>query len=158
MAYFLLAIVLLALDQGVKYIVKINLEMGHTIPIIENVFHLTHIRNYGAAFSILQGKQLFLSTISIIAIVGILIFIWLERKKAHPLILMALTFILGGGLGNLLDRLLLGYVVDFIDFRVFPIFNMADVFVTCGSVLLIIYLFVADPERHKGKKKDEAVN
>ncbi|MGI6752274.1 MAG: signal peptidase II [Anaerovoracaceae bacterium] len=146
MGYFLLLVVLLGLDQWTKHLIKVSFDLGQTMPVIENIFHLTYIHNYGAAFSILLGKQLLLSVIGTVAILAILVYIWVERKRSHPFILTALTFIAGGGLGNLCDRLSQGYVVDFLDFRVFPIFNVADIFVTVGSVFIFIYLFFIEPK------------
>jgi len=116
------------------------LEVGD-IPVINNVFHLTYAENTGAAFSILRGKQTFFIIVTVIGLIAILWF-YIKKPINHPMLSIALAFIAGGGIGNLIDRIKYGYVVDFLYIKIirFPIFNLADIFVTTGSILLIWYV------------------
>jgi signal peptidase II len=146
MFFYLLILALICIDQISKYFIKTGMDFNQSIPLVDGIFHLTYIRNFGAAFSILQGKQSFLIAVTFIALAAILLYMTIRRKKNHWVLSLSLSFIVGGGLGNLIDRIRLGYVVDFFDFRVFPVFNVADICVCCGCGLLIYYLFFVEPK------------
>lgn len=145
----LLVTILVFIDQYVKYLTVNNLEVFETMPIIENVFHLTYYRNKGAAFSILSEHTWLLTLISIIAVL-VIIYIIFKKLLKHKLGYISLYLILAGAIGNLIDRIRLGYVIDMFDFRIinFAVFNMADVFVSVGGFFLIIYiLFLHDKDK-----------
>ena len=150
--YIVIALTIAA-DQITKYIIRTNMTLGETIPVIENVFHITYVRNTGAAFGIMQGQTVFLVTVTTILLSAVLIFYHKRTKGCHFTLPFALALIFGGGAGNFIDRVWVGYVVDFLDFRVFPIFNAADIFVTTGCALLIVYVLIF--ERNKGDTKPE---
>ena len=114
MIYYFIILALIGIDQISKYFVKTGMDYNQSIPLIDGIFHLTYIRNFGAAFSILQGKQIFLIVITFVTLAVILIFMIQRRKKNHWMLSLALSFIEGGGFGNLIDRIRLGYVVDLI--------------------------------------------
>ena len=120
-------------DQLTKYIVSQSIPLGGSIPIIKNIFHLTYVLNRGAAFGIFKNQVYFLIITAIVAVTFILIN--LNRKKT-PRIEIALSLILSGAVGNLIDRLRLGAVIDFLDFRIWPVFNIADTAITIGAILL----------------------
>lgn len=120
-------------DQLTKYIVSQNIPLGGSIPIIKNLFHLTYVLNRGAAFGIFKNQVYFLIITAIVAVTFILIN--LNRKKT-PGTEIALSLILSGAVGNLIDRLRLGAVIDFLDFRIWPVFNIADTAITIGAILL----------------------
>jgi signal peptidase II len=125
---------ILSLDQLTKFIITRNLFYHQSVPVIPHVFHLTLIFNQGAAFGILKNQTpLFIFT-SFLAV--ILIFLALKENRQGKLYPLALSFILAGALGNLIDRLFFGYVIDFLDFRVWPVFNIADSAITVGAILL----------------------
>ncbi len=125
---------ILSLDQLSKFIITRYLSQNQTIPLIKGVFHLTLIHNRGAAFGILRNQvPLFIFT-SILAI--ILIYFSLKKNKHRKVYSVALSLVLGGALGNLIDRLFFGYVIDFLDFRIWPVFNIADSAITIAAVLL----------------------
>ena len=128
-------LIILFLDQLSKSIVIRNLNANQSIPIIKGLLYVTFVRNRGAAFGILKNQlPLFIFT-ALFAVV--LIFLVISKKRQRPLILnISLGLILAGAIGNLIDRLFLGYVVDFIDFRIWPVFNIADSAITIGAVLL----------------------
>ncbi|MFH1784431.1 MAG: signal peptidase II [bacterium] len=143
MIIYVIALVLLILDQISKYIIANNMLPGESLPVINNIFHITYVENTGAAFGILKGQNFFFIVISIIAIVYIVFF---SKKALGRTILptVSLGIILGGILGNLADRLRLGCVVDFLDFQIWPVFNVADSGISVGAALLIIYLIKTD--------------
>ena len=143
--YIILYAVMLAADLISKHITAANMKIGQTIPVIRNVFHITYVMNEGAAFSIFSGKQTFLVIITAAALLAVIIYIAVKRPK-NPLIMTSLTMILAGGTGNLYDRIALNGVRDFFDFRIinFAVFNVADIFVVCGALLLALYLLLSD--------------
>ncbi len=153
MQYLILIIGLVFADQLCKYLIKSGMVLYETIPLIENVFHITYIQNYGAAFSILQGKQVFLICISVAALGGAAFYLWIKRKQAHPVLLTGIALLISGGAGNLIDRIAYGYVVDFLDFRIWPIFNIADICVCCGCGLILLYVFFFESGRRNSCKK-----
>lgn len=154
MGYFLITALWVALDQWTKHWTVTNMTLGQTIPMMENVLHLTYLNNYGAAFSILQNKQVFLILFTAVAMIAMLVYMFTQRKKVSGLVLVSLALIVGGGIGNLIDRVVNGYVVDMIDFRLWsPVFNVADVGVTCGAILLVLAVFFSEPKYRKKLKK-----
>lgn len=137
---FSIALTAVILDQIAKFLIKTNFELNQTFPILKNIFHLTYITNYGAGFGILQQQKWILVFISLI-VIGF-IFYYLDKIKEKQLFLQVIAgFVLGGTIGNLIDRISFGYVVDFLDFRIWPIFNFADSFVTIGVIGLIVYFW-----------------
>lgn len=138
MYYFLIAIGILFLDQWTKYLALEFLSKMSTLPLIEGVLHLTFVKNTGAAFSILKDRQGLLIVFT--GGVVILLIFYLAREAKHMSVLanIALSMIIGGAIGNLIDRIRLNFVVDFIDFRWidFAVFNIADSFIVIGAILL----------------------
>jgi signal peptidase II len=133
----ILIILIIGLDQLTKFILNNNLILNSPYPVIKGFFYLTLVHNKGAAFGILKNQILLFILSSIFAI--ILIYFNLKKsrnKNKLSLNDLALGLILSGAVGNLIDRLFLGYVVDFLDFRVWPVFNVADSAITVGAVLL----------------------
>ncbi|MBO5667136.1 MAG: signal peptidase II [Firmicutes bacterium] len=148
---------LIGLDWLTKYWIQTSMALNDTIPVIDGIFHITYIHNYGAAFSILQGKQSFLLIVTGIAMTAILAYMVIGqlKKKAAPMELWSLALILAGGIGNFIDRVRFGYVVDFFDFRIWPIFNVADIAVCCGCGLLIFYVLIWEPRMEKKAKAEK---
>ncbi len=136
--YALLVFAVLILDQAVKFYVQQQIPLNHSMILLPGWLSLAHIRNYGAAWSILNGQQWFFMIISVVAIV-IVIYYFLKLWKNWGYAL-GLTLILGGTLGNFVDRLRLGYVVDMfeLDFINFPIFNVADCCLTVGVLVILL--------------------
>ncbi|MGI6604536.1 MAG: signal peptidase II [Firmicutes bacterium] len=127
------------LDQLCKLAVQRYLLPGETIPIWPGVFHLTYVQNPGAAFGILKYQTGFFVAVTVLVVAAIIVF----ARRLGPgmgMVRFALALELGGALGNLMDRLRYGYVVDFFDFRVWPVFNIADSAIVVGVGLLFIYL------------------
>lgn len=140
--YYIYALAVIALDQLTKYIVVKNMELGETIPLIENVFQLTSHRNMGAAFGILQNQRLLFILITVVVVVGIVISLY-RVGRSQPRISLGLSLVLGGAIGNFIDRATTGQVVDFLDFVLihFPIFNIADAAITIGVAILLLDIF-----------------
>ena len=133
----------IALDQLTKWLTVVYLEYRETFPLWEDVFHFTHARNPGAAWGILKDERWVFMVFSTIAIVGLSIYLFGFCKQSKWM-KIALAMIIGGGIGNMIDRVLLGYVTDFLDFRLidFPIFNVADCFVTVGAFTVVGLLII----------------
>lgn len=150
--YYIIILIIVILDQISKYFVVKLVQPVFTIPIIQNVFHLTYAENTGAAFSILSNRLPVLTIMNGIFIIFLVFYQYrMIRSKGSPMFIMSLSFIIGGALGNMLDRLRLGYVVDFFDFRLinFAIFNVADSFIVIGAILLMIMILIEE----KGKNE-----
>ncbi len=139
---------ILALDQGTKYFVSSYFEQGQSIPILLNIFHLTYVKNPGAAFGLLAYRTSFFIVITILVTVVILV-IYRKVSPRKRLLRFGLGLQLGGALGNLIDRIHSGLVVDFLDFRVWPVFNFADVAIVLGVFLLAFELL-----RHSEEGKE----
>jgi len=133
---FIIALSILFLDQFTKLIAVKNLSLNQSVPLIKGAFHLTLIHNRGAAFGILKNQVPFFIFVSILAV--ILIYSALRNNKniKYSFYNISLVFILSGAIGNLIDRLRFGYVIDFLDFRIWPVFNVADSVITIGAIML----------------------
>ena len=145
-------VLLVLLDQLVKYLVKTNIPLGSSVPFLPGILGLAHIHNTGAAFSRLSGARWFFVILTV-AFVIFGMWVLLTGRLRHPLGKWSWVLVLAGAIGNLIDRCLYGYVVDMfeVQFMHFAIFNVADIFVVVGGILFCIYyLFLHD------KKKEDA--
>ncbi len=136
--FLIISIAVVVFDYAVKFIVRKSISPGQSIILLKNVLHITYVKNFGAGFGIFQGKTNILIWFSVIAI-GIILFYYdkiIEKKSLQ----VASALILGGTVSNLIDRIFLGFVVDYIDFRIWPVFNIGDSCITIGALILIIYL------------------
>lgn len=150
--YYLIAIFVIALDQITKYIVVRDMDQGQSIELISGFLYLTSHRNAGAAFGILQG-QMWLFYIATVVVVGVIVYMIITQAKESRFFGISLGLVLGGAIGNFIDRLLEGEVVDFIDVFIFtynfPIFNVADMALVIGVGLMMIYFILE--EKRQGK-------
>jgi len=137
---FSAALFVVILDQLTKLLVRQNFQLGQSVPIIKNIFHLTYITNTGSAFGLFKGINPFFILFSTTVIAVILHAIKKIRKNEKAL-QFAVGLLLGCTIGNLIDRLFYGAVTDFIDFRIWPVFNVADSAVTISVIFLIILLW-----------------
>lgn len=149
------AAVVVALDQLSKFLVVEFIPLYGFVEAIPGVFHLTYVKNIGAAFSMLQGQQWLFALLFAVLTVAI---IWEFSKKRLPFTTFerwCIAAIYAGGLGNMIDRIRLGYVVDMIavDFMEFAVFNVADSFITCGCILLLVHLILFNRAFWKDDKK-----
>ena len=138
---FLTALVVVALDQLTKFLIRKNFKLNESIPLIKNAFHLTYVTNTGSAFGLFKNLNWFFVLFSVVVI--IMIFYYLRKKipEKEKFLQFAVGLLLGGTIGNLIDRILIGAVTDFLDFRIWPVFNVADSAVTISVILLIVLLW-----------------
>ena len=153
MLQIILILLALATDQLSKFLLVPVLDVlpDKSLPIIEGVFHLTYVKNEGASFGILQGMRLFFIIVSIIVLVIVSI-IMIRGRKTHPRFLrLSLALLFGGALGNLVDRIIFGFVRDLFDLRIinFWVFNVADSCLVIGAILLSVYMLFIHKEKPK---------
>lgn len=142
---------IVVLDQVTKYLAKTYLKSMGSVPLIQNVFHFTYVENRGAAFGILQNQRWFFIALTVVVSVVIAYYLF-ARKQESVVFTIALSMILGGAIGNLIDRLRLGYVVDMLHFILidYPVFNVADSCVVIGTILLAYHvLFIANKKERQ---------
>lgn len=125
------------LDRLTKAVISNYVSLGHSISVLPNIFHITLIFNKAAAFGLFGHNRIIFSAVAIAAIIAIVVYIFKARKGANSILASALGLILGGAAGNLFDRIRFGYVIDFLDFRVWPVFNIADSCITVGALILV---------------------
>jgi signal peptidase II len=147
--YYSIMILAFILDQASKYIIRNTVEPGAEICVIKGFFYITNVENSGAAWSILQGARWFFVSLTVIMIVVLFIYFFKINSRSFRFIT---ALIIGGGAGNLLDRVISGKVLDFISLHFwnyeFPVFNISDSFTTVSTILLAIYIFT-----YKGAEK-----
>ena len=132
-----LGILIILIDQLTKYLAKSNLELHQSIPIIKDFFHITLTTNTGIGFGLLKNNNDLLTFITI-SIIGFILFYYDELPKKGPA-QISIALIISGAFSNLIDRLFFGHIIDFIDFIIWPIFNIADVCITMGILYLVFY-------------------
>ncbi|ODP26883.1 Signal peptidase II [Paenibacillus nuruki] len=142
MIYYVIAIIAIIVDQLTKYWIATGMERGDQISVIGNFFLITSHRNQGAAFGILQNQRWFFVVVTLIVVVAIIWYIQKVKSQPDKLLPVALSLVLGGAIGNFIDRARMGEVVDFLQFNfgsyTFPIFNVADSCIVVGVALIII--------------------
>jgi len=150
-AALMLAVV--ALDQLTKAWVRSAYALGEGTPVIDGVLWLTRVHNTGAAFGMLKGCQWLLAVFAVVVLLAIA---WTVSrvKDLHPLVVTGLGLVAGGASGNLIDRVVLGGVTDFIDLGWFPVFNVADIALDVGVALVIVWLLFIDGRAHRSSARD----
>ncbi len=151
-----IAVLAIIADQITKYIVVENIDFKCTEPFIPGFMSFYHTRNTGAAFSMFSDQRWVFMVFSFISM-GLIIFLLIKEYKRHKLLNIALSMVLGGGIGNMIDRIRFGYVVDFFktEFMDFAVFNVADCFITVGAVLLGVYVIFFEPKVEKRLKAEK---
>ena len=153
--YALFAAAIVAADQFTKYLTVANIPLYADVPFIPGLLQLTYVQNTGAAFSSFEVQQWLFALIFVVFTAAIL---WEYKKKPMPFTKAErwlIAAIYAGGLGNMIDRIRLGYVVDMIEttFIEFPVFNVADIFITCGCIAMMLHLVFFNKEFWKDEKK-----
>jgi signal peptidase II len=155
--YYLIALFVILLDQITKWLIVNNMHLGENITIIDNILYLTSHRNRGAAWGILQGQMWLFYVITIVVIIGIMYYLH-KAAKGKWLLGVSLAFMLGGAIGNFIDRVIRKEVVDFIHTYIFsynfPVFNIADSALVIGVILLMIQM-LRDERETKEKSYGE---
>ncbi len=155
--YIIAVLLMIALDQAVKLWALTSLQAQHTIPLIENVFHLTYVENRGAAFSLFAQFDSRWIFVALACVITVVILIALQKNYMQTVLgRWSLVLIAAGALGNAIDRVAHGFVVDLFDFRLihFPVFNVADIFICIGGALFVIYFMF----QHKDKQPENENN
>lgn len=154
--FFLLMAGVILADQLTKILALQYLAPVGSYPLWEDVLHLTYVENTGAAFGMLKDHRWVFLVISTVALGGMIVYMFLNKNR-HPLEAVAVAFIVGGGIGNMIDRVARGFVVDFVDVKCIPfwkyIFNVADIFVCVGCGLFILYVLLYEA---RAKKAEDA--
>lgn len=144
MKYYLFAGLLIAADQISKLLVRSRMYVGESVSILGDFFHLTYIQNRGAAFSLFSDRRVLLILLPMIVIAAAVILLH-RRKGEHFTLYLSWSMIIAGGIGNLIDRVIFGFVTDMLDFSVFPpVFNVADIGVTVGCAVFVLYVLAGE--------------
>ena len=154
----ILILAIIGLDQWTKYLAVEHLMGEVSYPVWEEVLHFTYVENRGAAFGMLSDHRWVFMILSSVAILLVLFWLWKEKPQSIW-VRLAAAFIVGGGIGNMIDRLRLGYVVDFIDVRLidFYVFNVADSFVCVGCGLFLLWALCTEVKAKKEKNPDAQI-
>lgn len=149
---WLIASLTIVADQWMKRLVVTSLPLGQSLPFLPPLVQLTYIQNTGAAFGLFKGQHLLFLVFSLLVIVWI---VWdlLTKPAMAATALWGCALVLGGAVGNLIDRVRLGYVIDFIDLRVWPVFNVGDSAITIGVTLLLLHSFFAGRRQERGDRR-----
>lgn len=153
--YLFLIFIIFLIDQITKIIISNNINLNGSVTVIKNFFNLTYVKNTGAAFGFFSGKTLLITIISVFIFVYLLMEL-IKNKSNIKIINLSFSFILGGLIGNLYDRIVLGYVRDFMDFTIFnkgfAIFNIGDAFIVVGCFMFIIGALLEARNDYKNRK------
>lgn len=147
--YPFIAVLVIALDQFTKYLVRANMQPGDRIPVIGDWMSINYVQNTGTAFSMFRGNQFVTVFLTSVLIIFCIIFIIKEARDGQRLLPVLFTFVAAGGVSNMIDRLTLGFVTDMISCGSFAVFNVADIGVTCGCILAMIALIVLYKDEDK---------
>ncbi len=158
MGFILFALFIILFDQASKLYIQHSMHIGESIPVIEGIFHITYVENPRTSFGLFEyNSSFFVIAVLISVILAILIYKKIIFKK-DPFMYIPLTLVLGGAVGNLIDRVRIdGRVIDFIDFRIWPVFNFADSAIVCGMLVLLIHLLFHAPEKEDGAEEEEDI-
>jgi len=150
MGYIGFAIFVILFDQVSKLFIQYKMKIGESIPVIKGIFHITYIENPRTSFGLFEYNTLFFVIAVLISVILVILIYKKIIFKKDPFMYIPLTLVLGGAVGNLIDRLRIdGKVIDFIDFRIWPVFNFADSAIVCGMLILLIHLLFRAPEREE---------
>lgn len=154
MGYVGLVLFVILFDQASKLFIQYKMKIGESIPVIKGIFHITYIENPRTSFGLLEYNTTFFVIGALISIILVILIYKKVIFKKDPFMYTPLTLVLGGAVGNLIDRVRVdGRVVDFIDFRIWPVFNFADSAIVCGMFILLIHLLFHTPEEEE-KEED----
>lgn len=152
MLAFIIASVCILLDQITKYLVVSYVKGNKPLVIVEELLSFVYVENRGAAFGILQNKKWLFVVVTVISVLALLYVFLFHYKKMSTWLIVSLSFVLGGTIGNFIDRIRLDYVVDFISVRImnrydFAVFNLADAFIVVGAIMLVLHIILFDSKK-----------
>lgn len=154
---FICILLLILLDQILKSLVYKQMVVGQSFPVISKILSFTYVQNTGAAFSSFSNATKWLTFFTFVLLCAVIVYVVIYHEKTTKLERISLTLVLAGGFGNLIDRIRFGYVVDFIDFHFWPVFNFADILICVGCGLLVIALFRPEKSLKKEDYKGFAI-
>ncbi len=152
MYFWIIVVATVILDRVSKMLVQKYMSVGQSIPLIDKVFHLTYVENHGAAFGMLKYKTTFFIAVTVV-VLGLVVIFYRKIPSQEHLVRIALALLVGGAIGNLGDRIFYGHVIDYFDFRIWPVFNVADSAICIGVGLLFLYIIQSE----KTKDSDSEV-
>ena len=132
---------IVVLDQLSKSYIQANMRLGESIPVLPDIFHITYILNPGAAFGLFADQTFFFIGLAVAMVLAVIYF-YSAIKKESAWMKIGVGLLVGGAIGNLVDRIQIGKVVDFFDFRIWPIFNIADIGIVCGAFIIVAAAFM----------------
>ncbi|MBN2057569.1 MAG: signal peptidase II [Candidatus Saganbacteria bacterium] len=147
MLFYLLALTIVVADQVIKYYVHSLMKLGQTIPLIDGIVKLTYVRNTGAAFSLFIGFSPYLIVVGLLVAVAVIYFHY-KAPARNRVLQVGLAFVLGGSLGNLIDRIFRSYVIDYLDITIWPVFNLADIMINVGVIMIAFKLFAEEENKN----------
>lgn len=150
MFFYLFVYIIIIIDQALKILVHRFMTLGQSVPLLKGILSLTYVRNTGAAFSLFVGFSPYLVAVGLL-VVAVVIYFHHTLSAKKPIVHIALAFILAGSVGNLLDRVFRGYVIDYLDLGFWPVFNFADIMINIGVILFLLFIF----ETEKCELEDE---
>lgn len=153
---WIISFICIIIDQMIKFVINNNINLYDQNTIIDNFFYLTNVRNYGAAWSILTGSRIMLIIVTILIIIGLYYF-FIRKEKLKKYEKVIYGFLYGGIIGNLIDRIFRGYVIDYLEFYIFgysfPVFNLADILIVISMFFIIISVIKGDKDEIVSRRK-----
>ena len=153
---WIISFICIIIDQIIKFVINNNIDLYDQNTIIDNFFYLTNVRNYGAAWSILTGSRIMLIIVTILIIIGLYYF-FIRKEKLKKYEKVIYGFLYGGIIGNLIDRIFRGYVIDYLEFYIFgysfPVFNLADILIVISMFFIIISVIKGDKDEIISRRK-----
>jgi len=151
--FFIISIIIFSIDRVLKLLIFRSFTQGSSFPVLKNILHITPVYNSGIAFGLFKDfNTSILVAISLFTALFIIYIIFVKKPRSR-LLVSALSLIMAGAAGNLIDRITYGYVLDFIDLRVWPVFNIADSAITIGAIMILIYIFNTRPNIERQKPR-----
>ena len=153
---WIISFICIIIDQMIKFVINNNIDLYDQNTIIDNFFNLTNVRNYGAAWSILTGSRIMLIIVTILIMIGLYYF-FIRKEKLKKYEKVIYGFLYGGIIGNLIDRIFRGYVIDYLEFYIFgynfPVFNLADILIVISMFFIIISVIKGDKDEIVSRRK-----
>ncbi|MDF2876406.1 MAG: lspA [Sporomusa sp.] len=153
LVFGVISVAVIIFDQWSKQYVQSHMLPGMSIPVVDNIFHITYVLNPGAAFGILENQQMLFIVIALIML-GLTVYFFKQIPHKFRLMRLGLSLLAGGAVGNVIDRVQTGYVIDFFDFRIWPVFNVADIAIVTGvSCVIYTLIFMSFPNENQEKSR-----
>jgi len=144
---------IILLDQISKFFIQQKMNIGESKPIIQGIFHITYIENPRTAFGIFKYQTIYFIIAALVSII-LLVLIYKKILRRDSYLFIPLVLISGGAIGNFIDRVRMGRVIDFLDFRIWPIFNFADMALVCGMLILLVHFLFYTKDKDKNEEKE----